>query len=138
MTTETTDPPVAADQNQAIVTGPCYYFGCGQGAGHYLFSESGQHCWSRDAERSLPIRYTVLDGGLLPPGKPETEGEAAMIHVGNWTIITFWDRSVDKRGGCNSSFVIPARLGFDDAVALSRKRFPWVWSRFKFDVRLSQ
>jgi|GEM_PF-2929743 len=116
--------------------GPCFYFGCHREPGHYLWTETERHA-GYAAERSFPFRYTILDGGLLPVGVQEIEGAASLIYIGGWTVITFWDRSVDKRGGCNSAFVIPSKLSFDDAIALSKVRFKWVWKRFKFDVKLS-
>jgi hypothetical protein len=127
--------PDASDQS--VVIGQCYFFGCHRQAGHYLWTEKGSMA-DRIARDVLPFRYTILDAGLLPELSNQTEGEATIVHWPKWTVVSFWDRSVDKRGGCNSSFVIPAVLSFDEAIAVAKKRFPWVWSRFTFEVCLSR
>lgn len=123
--------------DHAGVIGQCLYFGCHRESGHFLWSENG-HRASRDAEKKLPFRYCILDGGLLPHYENEVEGKATIVHWPKWTVVSFWDRSVDKRGGCNSAFVIPAVLSFDEAIAVAKERFPWVWSRFTFEVCLSR
>lgn len=127
--------PDASDQS--VVIGQCLYFGCHREAGHFLWAENG-HRASTDAEKKLPFRYGILDAGLLPPYQPQIEGQATIVHFPSWTIVSFWDRSVDKRGGCNSAFVIPAVVSFDDAITIAKQRFPWVWSRFTFEVCLSR
>lgn len=116
--------------------GECFYFGCVGQAGHYLFNERRHSISERVLPATFPIRYDILDGGLLPPWMPHEEGAAALVHVFGWTILTFWDRSVDSRVGCNSSFVIPAILEFDEARRLAQERFPWIWDRYRFEVRL--
>ena len=114
--------------------GPCFYFGCKKQAGHFLFNEQGWQA-SRSSEIELPFRYHILDGGLLPAGRPEVQGEAVLVHIGSHTVVSFWDRSVDTRGGCNSSFVIPSHVDFSTAIAISKERFPWVWERINFEVK---
>jgi len=115
-----------------MTIGKCYYFGCQNETGHFLWDEQNRKVYS---VQGIPFRWTILDGALLPPDEPETEGLAEIVHVGSWTIITFWDRSVDKRGGCSSAFVIPAHLWFDEATAIAKERFPRVWARFAFDIK---
>lgn len=112
----------------------CFYFGCHREAGHYLFDEQGRHA-SRRGELSLPFRYSILDSGLLPQGDAQEQGAATIVLFPAWTVISFWDRSVDKRGGCNSAFVLPGQMTFDEAIAVSKEKFPWVWSRLTFEVR---
>lgn len=125
-----------ANETEAKPVGQCYYFGCHKQPGHYLWTESGSLA-SRIADSVLPFRHTILDAGLLPKVGNQVEGHASLSHIGKWTIISFWDRSVDKRGACNSSFVIPKTLEFSDAIEVSKERFPWVWSRLTFDVVLA-
>lgn len=114
-----------------MTIGKCYYCGCYNETGHYLWDERNHKV---HYVKGIPFRWEILDGGLLPPHEPETEGLAEIIHIGSWTIITFWDRSVDKRGGSCSAFVIPAHVWFDEAVAIAKERFPSVWNRFPFEV----
>jgi hypothetical protein len=115
------------------MTDGMYYFGCWQEAGHYLRTPDG-----RTGEYALPhdfpFRVHTLDGGFLPPKLPETEGRATLFHINGWTVMTFWDRSVDKRGACNSSFVFRGKLTFAEACALAADKFPSVWNRFQFPV----
>lgn len=122
------------ETQQPIVNGQCYYFGCHDRPGHYLWTERGNGA-DRIADSVLPFRYTILDGGLLPHDREQIEGDATIVHWPNWTVISFWDRSVDKRGGCSSAFAIPGRLTFDEAVEVAKAKFPWVWERFNFEVR---
>lgn len=110
-----------------------FYFGCWNGnTGHYLFDPHGRTQWN-DPQR-FPFRSTILDGGLLPPNEPQAEGVAALCHISGWTVISFWDRTVDKRGGCNSSFVMRGVHDFGSAVCRAKAKFPDIWNRFPFPI----
>lgn len=76
-------------------------------------------------------------GGYREHGRTyEAEQGVAALHVvDGWTAIAFWDRSVDKRGACNSNFVTHDVVDFDEMVRRSRAAFPHVWARFPFEVR---
>jgi hypothetical protein len=110
-----------------------FYFGCWDGPGHFLHVPGG-----RTREHSLPpdfpLRFHILDGGLLPPNLPEVEGRATFIHINGWTVMSFWDRSVDTRGKCNSAFLFRGRLSFSEACHEAAEAFPSVWRRFKFPI----
>jgi len=112
----------------------CYYFGCQGQAGHHLWTEGGGRLFDHNVPKDFPVRVAALDCGFLPPNRPQVEGEASLAHVEGWTILAFWDRSVDTRPGCNNAFVLPLLLSFDEAKQLARERFPSVWDRFKFEV----
>jgi hypothetical protein len=117
-----------------------FYFGCIQGPGHFLWSSESQRtrAGSRGFPDDFPVEPCSLDGGLLGPMHyhgPEVEGQAAVWRGRGWTIISFWDRSVDKRGACNSSFVVRGTLSFDEAVTRAKAAFPNVWARFTFEVK---
>jgi hypothetical protein len=118
------------------------YFGCIGGPGHYLHGPA-----TRRAEKQLRAAgiYPAIDGGYCPGVDPnrkhawqlperQVEGEAALHHVGGWTILAFWDRSVDSRMGCNSAFLLRGEATFGEMVELSRREWPEVWSRFTFRV----
>lgn len=113
-----------------------FYHGCIGGPGHYL--------WKNDREKEFyppadfPVKEDYLDGGFLPHKTPQIEGWAVLWRSARWTILAFWDRSVDNRGGCNSAFVIEGDHGFDEAVRLATEAFPKVWARFPFKVRHSE
>jgi hypothetical protein len=104
------------------------YFGCIGGPGHYMHTEGGRRDW----DVTTPWGKAP-DGTLCPQGK-QVEGRAELHHKGGWTALSFWDRSVDGRSGCNSNFFVNRTMTFDEVVALSKERLPRVWSRFKFDV----
>lgn len=108
------------------------YFGCIGQPGHFMHGEDGR----RDYYAVTPWGKTP-DGTLCPEGK-QVEGKALLHHKAGWTAISFWDRSVDGRGGCNSNFFVDRDLSFDEAVAISKERFPRIWSRFKFEVTPNQ
>lgn len=59
----------------------------------------------------------------------QTEGVARVLVDRGWTLLTCWDRSADKRGGCHASFAFAAVLTPDAALAEARTRFPGVWAR---------
>lgn len=109
-----------------------FYFGCWREAGHYLFTPSGRSTYSVPNDFPLPANY--LDSGLLPPNLPETEGRASLVHINGWTVISFWDRSVDKRGKCNSSFLFRGHFTFDEMCKLAAEKFPTIWNRFAFPI----
>lgn len=110
------------------------YFGCWNGeAGHFLGSPSGRR-GSLDRQIDFPVKDYILDGGLLPPNLPQTEGRATLVHINGWTIMSFWDRSVDSRYGCNSTFLIKGHLEFDAMVARCKYHFREIWDRFKFPI----
>lgn len=111
-----------------------FYFGCWTGrAGHYLHDIHGTEC-ERSLPRNFPVKPSILDSGLLPPNSAQTEGLATLVHIGGWTIVTFWDRSGDRRGNSNSSFVLEGIHSFEKACEISAGRFPLIWSRFKFQI----
>lgn len=111
----------------------CYYFGCVDRPGHYLFY-SRRTVQERDLPDDFPVNPYVLDGRLLPPKLPQVEGRAELIHFTGWTVLSFWDRSVDRRPGCNSAFILRGRYNFNEAVEFAKEHYPWVWARFGFKV----
>lgn len=112
-----------------------YYFGCHREAGHFLWREGMTHAWQAERDLPVPLRPAVLDGGYAPRDPKEEQGRAALHRVHDWTVIAFWDRSVDKRGACNSVFLFrPNTLTFDQAIEHAQAIFPEVWSRFTFPV----
>ena len=116
-----------------------YYFGCIRESGHYLWTEHLGHP-SREEEKTIP--WQRYDGALCPAwppyerSRPEEEGEAALHHHGGWTALAFWDRSVDKRGGCNSVFFAVGTYDALAMIALAKGRFPSIWARYGFEVRV--
>lgn len=132
-----------------------YYFGVwpGSGAGHYLRASGGARPgFSLDGpDNPLPWRYE-LDSQLCPMGDRDLrwkadydsvnhQGEAKITRKDGWTVLAFWDSSEDKRGDCNSNFILKTDedLEFDELVKIFREEFPELWARFdkNFGVRLA-
>lgn len=116
-----------------------FYFGCVGEAGHFW--------WASDSRR--PNQYELprfLDGlqvdGLFCPmlNGREEEGWAQVVYVHEpfggrtWTLLAFWDRSVDARPGCNSLFAVEGTHIYEVAKALAMESFPAVWDRYRFIV----
>lgn len=121
------------------------YFGCWNQAGHYLHDTSGTHMYkSRNSfPHDIPWDESIMDTGLLKNGKiPDIpDGKVYWTCGGKdafWYAFYWWDRSVDKRGACNSGFYVrgfgypEAREAFDWACT----QFPRVVERQKYPIEL--
>ena len=110
------------------------FFGCVREAGHHLHTKYG---WpmSRQEKKILPFAEMILDSGLLKD-VPMTEGSATISIIRGWTVVSFWDNSVDKRGKSNASFIYPKQMTFEEMLEISREQLPWFWERFKSPIQL--
>lgn len=130
-----------------------FYFGPWDCAGHYFFDETG-YSMSEDKIPGFPFGH-YEDGrvgvdGRLQPGcpdptdrlrrrtRPEVEGEALLHHINGWTALCFWDRSVDKRGACNSNYFAEGEFTFEQMVEMARTRFAARWNKMRFPVVLAE
>jgi len=125
-----------------------FYFGPWDGAGHYLHDERGHHIWG-EAKGSLPWGDEA-DGNLQPhfdncARKRSSykrycscgsgpEGVAIIHHKNGWTALSFWDRSVDTRGNCNSTYFAEGTFTFDEMVVMAKERFAYRWNKMPFQV----
>ena len=115
----------------------------GHGAGHHLHAPRGSdYGWSLTYVASAqflpsPIRLGGIDGvwcwsrprtlaELRGPsyGRDETEGRGYRHSVEGWTVVSWWDRSEDPRGGCCAAFLINALVSWAEALTLARATFP--------------
>ncbi len=119
-------------------TSRMYYFGCWQAVGHYLHTVTGFRIGMYAVPEDFPCPFAALDGGILPPRLPQVEGRATLVHVNGWTLLSFWDRSVDTRGGSCSTFVVRGQHTFAEACALAQEGFPLVWRRFTFPIAMQE
>ncbi len=124
-----------------------FYFGPLKAAGHHLFDRDDGWMLSRN---QLPLDFPAswslgydIDGCLQPGCKKvsghwthgqEVEGLALLHHVSGWTAISFWDRSVDKRGGCNSTFIARGTLTFDELLTLAKAQYPKRFALMTFNI----
>ena len=110
------------------------YFGCYKVPGHYLFTEPcNPYYYDRKAEK---LKY--FDAKLAPQDSSEPY-IAAISRLGGWglTALSFWDYSVDKRGGCNSIFFAPSlTITPEEMLAECAARFPDIWGRFPNGISL--
>lgn len=92
---------------------PIYYFGCRGAVGHYLYAPNDWQTY-----RSVgPFTTEMLDGGpFMPPSQtlsfPTVQDEAATESIywhEEWTVMSVWDRTVDRRPGSHSTFVAPGK-----------------------------
>lgn len=118
------------------------YYGCIGDSGHYFWEREGYSSSRRDPlEAAIERVWTDVDGVLCYgiqrySNGPQEEGLALLHHKGGWTALSFWDRSVDHRGGSNSNFFAHGIFTFDQVCQIAEARFPRVWKRYKFKVRL--
>jgi hypothetical protein len=107
-----------------------------------MFYETGAKLLSFEREH-VPWKDWEIDGKLQPGcfydrgcwehGR-ENEGEALLHHKDGWTALSFWDRSVDHRGACNSTYLAEGTFTFEEMVELAKTRFAARWSLMKFQV----
>lgn len=107
----------------------------GHGAGHHLWASSPMR-WVPPT--ALPLALQRLDAVWTAPSPrspdqvrdrwrergPETEGMAYLHHVEGWTVVAWWDRSEDHRGGSNAAFLARGTHTLDAMLALARRAFP--------------
>lgn len=121
-----------------------HYFGCVGESGHYPFN-------AQYRSPSIEI-YNALqsyDGGqkgnsILPNGfknsSEQVEGQAGLTYQADLdaTVLAFWDRSIDHRGGSWSGFFLPGKIS-DPAAAIeaAKTAFPKIWQRFTFEIKVA-
>ncbi len=107
----------------------CLYFGCIKEAGHYLFISNGTSIYGEWH------KWVALRDGMLAPVFCREAGKALLHHYDGFTIIAFWDYSVDTRPGSNSMFIMPGTKDFYGALEIANSYFPQVFKRFSFEVK---
>jgi hypothetical protein len=120
-----------------------YYFGPWNSPGHHYYTEDGGAVYLQE-ERTIPWQPHQIDGKLQPGcyferGRwwhkgTEKQGQALLHHKEGWTAISFWDRSVDARGGCNSTYVAEGEFTFEQMVEMAKSRFAYRWNKMPFIV----
>lgn len=107
------------------------YFGCLGDTGHFVSDREGNRVWKSPHSEFLRHR----DGNLAPKNTTE-QGKAIVYHEKEFTVVAFWDYSVDTRPGSNSMFLLPAHLSGEEALKLAKGFFPHIFRRFKFQVEI--
>lgn len=109
-----------------------FYFGCIKQPGHWLWDRDLQHVTGHQKMCWVPL----LDGVLPPQVGDRVQGRAVVHVIHGWTVLAFWDSSVDTRRGSNSFFMAQGVMTFSEIDLLSREAFPSVYARFGFPVLL--
>lgn len=112
-----------------------YFFGCRQYAGHFL--------WTPKMERlgrisTLKICEALgggvaydLDAGFAPKDPKQIEGRAAVHNLkSGWTVVAWWDRSVDNRFGSNSALIMRGTHTLSEVLLAAADQFPELLPRF--------
>lgn len=106
------------------------YFGCIGVVGHYLHHGERGHIGDQPAHLTLGGKlWPAIDGKFCPPPSNEN-GRYLVTKVEDWTIISWWDNSVDSRPGSYSTFLFRNIDGApEELLAAARVKFPSVFAR---------
>lgn len=101
-----------------------YYFGCADHrAGHFWF-QPGMIPW----KAPLSMAAEKIDGRCAPRNTSKA-GVCMLTYLEGWSILAWWDYSVDKRPGSNSALVAKGTYSFDQMMLLLNSEFPNVANR---------
>lgn len=128
------DNPVSEPEIEA------FYFGCRSKElhGHYLFDKDLRLVNSL-IPAGFPVRKETLDGGLMPIGLGQDEGKGVLVYFFTdkwWTVLSFWDKSVDRRYNSTSVFMLSGKHNFRETIIITKEIFPSIWERINFEVSL--
>lgn len=112
-----------------------FYFGCIREAGHYLWLSEHCRIWSSTDVGISNQLGAALDGAFCPADMNEQQRWLCSF-VPPWTIVAWWDRSVDSRPNCVSVFIAK---GFKDEphrlLDNAQKLFPSVFVRQPIELK---
>ncbi len=110
-----------------------YYFGCWKDKGHHLFYTDGNQVGYNQGPKG--IKTQSLDGTFMPERCPLTQGIAYhSILFDKWTIINFYDNSVDGRPASHSLFLLRGVMDYETALTKAKETFPTIFNRFTFPI----
>lgn len=127
----------------------CFFFGCWNQSGHYLFAPGGRRERSNNGAALLG-NYTHIDGALAPRyGRggalcwkaSHPDGSSAeypqgrfLRHVldNGFTALQWWDQTQgDTRPGSNSTLLLEGDRTTEECLAALREHFPHVVENLK-------
>lgn len=118
-------------------SGEVLYYGCDlRESGHYAWRPNWQRWRAPTPFDGTTGSATMLDGGGFTPPMGEENGKARLTHVDGWTVLSFWDNSMDKRPGSHATFAVDDTVDFETMLQLAREAYPAVFGRMQFEVTL--
>lgn len=120
----------------SVNTPTMFYCGCHGDSGHYLWTED--EATSHSFWKLQPWGKGI-DGDLQPfarNGYVVPNGAARFTQEHGWSALSWWDNSIDTRPGSHSTFVVEGAYSAEEVLAMARVRFPWVFSRFQYEIVL--
>lgn len=115
---------------------PMFYCGCHGDKGHYLWTEDEDESGKFWAMQPWGVR---VDGELQPfprGGFIVRNGATRFTLEHGWSALSWWDNSIDGRPGSHSTFMVKGTWSAKEVLSMAQRRFPWVFSRFKYEVVL--
>lgn len=111
-------------------------FGCGEDAGHFLHRPSaGRPVTDYGVMRRLPALVSGNLDGVFPPQRHRKEfvPRRVVLEIGadTWTVLAWWDYSVDNRGGSNTALIWKGRHTNDEMIQAAAEAFPWAIERIQ-------
>lgn len=107
-----------------------FYFGCLDDIGHDLKAYPLGTRPDQTPWRNVTPWGAEMDGTFAPPGEhKDKQGAAALIHKDGWSMLSWWDRTVDSRRASNSAIIAKGAHTFEEMLELLRRSFPSVSHR---------
>lgn len=107
------------------------YFGCLGQVGHYVWQSDSPPEW---LDKNEPLHRVIeaMDGALPPQWGEPVEGEIAFHDILDFTVVAWWDNSIDSRPKSNSAFWVEGEHNPREALRLGLARFPTVAARITY------
>ena len=110
----------------------CWYFGCWDDAGHFLWAPGGAQVRECPAGKWADFDCAFAPGVTDPARTHDVRqvlGAWRRTVVNGCTVIACWDRSVDERGNSNAAFIVEGEISLADALEVAKLKFPTVAAR---------
>ncbi len=110
------------------------YFGCANDdVGHYVQDMNGRR-EGRLRSTNPNAHFLINHDGQLTPKDSYKPYQAILHHFPQFSVLAFWDNTVDSRPGSNSMFLLPPGISEQEALNMSAQSFPHIWQRFKTPI----
>lgn len=110
-------------------------FGCGDDAGHFLHQPAERPRTDYAAMKRLPgLISKSIDGGFPPQNhRREFVPQRTFMRIGTdgWTVLAWWDYSVDERGGSNTVLIWQGHHSIAEMLQVGKAAFPWAADRIQ-------